>query len=243
MLIFLEKKMKKWIFEYFTKREILLLALSYSAVIISYFLFDNSDLLTLTASLTGVTFLILNAKANPLGQFLTIVFSILYGMISYRFHYYGEMITYLGMTAPMALLALISWLKHPYKGKKSEVEVNTIHKTEWLFAFILTAAVTVVFYFILAALETPNIVFSTISVTTSFAAVYLTFRRSHWFAIAYAANDLVLIVLWTLASLTDRSYISVLVCFTVFFVNDIYGFINWGRIKKRQAENSLYNKS
>lgn len=41
---------------------------------------------------------------------LMIVFSLLYGVISYTCAYYGEMITYLGMTAPMALFALISFL-------------------------------------------------------------------------------------------------------------------------------------
>ena len=64
--------------------------------------------------------------------------------------------------------------------------------------------------------------------------MYLTFRRSRWIAPAYAANDLVLTVLWAMASVENRSYISALVCFVVFFVNDLYGFINWGRIKERR---------
>ncbi len=42
-----------------------------------------------------------------------IIFSLLYGIISYTFSYYGEMITYLGMTMPMAVFALISWLRNP----------------------------------------------------------------------------------------------------------------------------------
>ncbi len=219
---------------YFTRNEIILWSVSVCTVLVSYLVFDGNSLLTLSASLTGVTFLILNAKANPLGQFLTVVFSILYGIISFRFGYYGEMITYLGMTAPMALFALISWLRHPYRGNRSEVAVNTLKRGEWVFASVLTAAVTVVFYYILRALGNANIIPSTLSVATSFAAVYLTFRRSRWFALAYAANDLVLIVLWAMASAENRSYISVLVCFVVFFVNDLYGFINWGRIKERQ---------
>lgn len=220
---------------YFTRSEIILWAASVSAVLVSFLIFDRCSRLTLIASLIGVTFLILNAKANPLGQFLTIVFSILYGIISYSFSYYGEMITYLGMTAPMALFALISWLRHPYKGNKSEVTVNTIKRREWIFASALVAAVTVIFYFILRTLGNANIIPATVSVSTSFAAVYLTFRRSHWFALAYAANDLVLIVLWAIASVKDKSYVSVLVCFIVFLINDLYGFINWGRIKKRQS--------
>ena len=42
------------------------------------------------------------------GSALMIIFSLFYGYISYTFSYFGEMITYLGMTAPMALFAFIS---------------------------------------------------------------------------------------------------------------------------------------
>ena len=77
----------------------------------------------------------------------------------YTFAYYGEMVTYLGMTAPMAL-----------------------------------------------------------------------------FTLAYAANDIVLIVLWILASLSDLSYLSVVICFLMFLVNDLYGFVNWKRMQKRQLD-------
>ena len=79
-----------------------------------------------------------------------------------------------------------------------------------------------------------NLIPSTISVTTSFVAVYLTFRRSPYFALAYASNDIVLIILWILASIYDAKYISVVVCFVAFLVNDIYGFVNWRKMKKRQ---------
>ncbi len=102
--------------------------------------------------------------------------------------------------------------------------------------WILAILFTIVFYFILDFFNTANIIPSTISVTTSFIAVYLTFRRSPYFAIGYAANDIVLIVLWGFATLEDVSYLSVVVCFIAFLVNDIYGFINWRRMELRQAE-------
>lgn len=226
---------------YFTKGELVLWTSSVGIIIIAFCIFDRANYLTLAASLIGVTSLIFNAKGNPFGQFLMIVFSLLYGIISYSFAYYGEMITYLGMTMPMAVFALISWLRNPYNGNKAEVEVNSISRKENLFMWIATLIITVTFYFILGFFNTANLIPSTISVATSFVAVYLTFRRSPYFALAYAANDVVLIVLWTLASLYDTRYISVLVCFGAFLFNDIYGFINWQRMKKRQegAENNF----
>ncbi len=225
--------MKK-VINYFTEFEIGLWLSSVLLIIVSFCIFDKENYLTLVASIIGATFLIFNAKGNPAGQFLTIVFSILYGIISYSFSYYGEMITYLGMTMPMALFALISWLKNPYEKGKAEVKVNKLSKIEIAFMFVLTAIVTALFYYILKYFNTANIVPSTISVTTSFLAVYLTFRRSPYFALAYAMNDLVLIILWVLASTTEISYLSVVICFAVFFVNDMYGFINWLKMEKKQ---------
>lgn len=221
---------------YFTKAERILWALSVSAVIAVFVLFDRGNGLALIASLIGVTSLLFNAKGNPVGQLLMIVFSALYGYISYTFCYFGEMVTYLGMTAPMAAVALISWLKNPYKGNRAEVKVNQISRKEHALMWLLTALVTVLFYFILAHFRTANLLPSTLSVTTSFLAVYLTFRRSPYFALGYAANDMILIVLWTLAALEDLSYVSVAACFAVFLVNDLYGFLSWRKMEKRQAE-------
>ena len=226
----------KRLLSYFSKIEITLWCSSIALILISFIVFDNANHLTLIASLIGVTSLIFNAKGNPVGQALMIVFSLLYGIISYTFSYYGEMITYLGMTMPMAVFALISWLRNPYNGNRAEVKVNSMGKAEQVLMWLLTALVTVAFYFILKYFNTANIIPSTISVTTSFLAVYLTFRRCPTFALAYAANDIVLIVLWVLASLSDVRYVSVVVCFVAFLLNDIYGFISWKRMKYRQSK-------
>ena len=219
---------------YFTRSELVLWTGSVGLVLTSFAAFDRVNFMTLAASLIGVTSLIFNAKGNPIGQALMILFSLLYGIISYTFSYYGEMITYLGMTAPMALFALISWLRNPYKGNHAEVAVNRIGKWEYIGIYALTAVVTLVFYFILEHFNTANIIPSTLSVTTSFIAVYLTFRRSPYFALAYAANDVVLILLWVLAAKENISYLSVIICFVMFLINDLYGFVSWKRMEKRQ---------
>ena len=162
--------MKKLI-GYFSGGELLLWCSSVGLIVLSFCVFDRENFLTLAASLIGVTSILVNAKGNPLGQLLMIVFSLLYGIISFTFSYYGEMITYLGMTMPMSVFALVSWLRNPYNGKKREI----------FLMFVATAGVTAGFYFILAYFDTANILPSTISVTTSFVAVYLTFRRSPFF--------------------------------------------------------------
>ena len=194
--------MKKEWKAYFRKEEIILWCASVGLILLAFILFDRENYLTVTASLIGVTSLIFNAKGNPVGQLLMVVFSLLYGVISYLFAYYGEMITYLGMTMPMAVAAWISWIKNPYEAGRAEVRVGHMKKHDVLVMSILT--------------------------------VYLTIKRSPYYAVAYAANDIVLIVLWSLASAEEIRYLSVVVCFAAFFANDIYGFVSWRRMEKRQ---------
>ncbi|MBQ8200656.1 MAG: nicotinamide mononucleotide transporter [Clostridia bacterium] len=191
-------------------------------------------MLSLTASLIGVTALIFVAKGHALGQVLTIVFAVFYGIISWAFRYYGEMITYLGMTAPMAVVALVQWLRHPYGGS-SEVAVRRLCAGQWLLLMILCAATTAGFYFILRWMGNAALLVSTVSVTTSFLASALTALRSPYYALAYAANDLVLIILWVMAAITDISGVPMAACFAMFFLNDMYGFVNWRRMARRQG--------
>ena len=109
-------------FKELTKFELTLWILSLTVVTGSFFAFGSRDYLTLISSLIGVTALIFLAKGMVIGQVLVIIFSVFYGIVSYFFAYYGEMITYLGMSAPTALLSLIAWIKHPYKNTK-QVEI------------------------------------------------------------------------------------------------------------------------
>ena len=220
-------------FAQLNKFEWVLFITSVITVIISYLVSGNSGLLEMIASLIGVTALIFVAKGLIIGQAMTVVFSVFYGVISVKFHYWGEVITYLLMSAPIALLATIEWFRHPYQNT-DVVEVSKVKKKNILTMCVLATVTTAGFYFILKVLDTPNLVFSTLSVTTSFCAAYLTYLRSPYYGVGYALNDVVLIVLWVVASVKDISYLPMVFCFVMFLVNDLYGFYNWKRLHKQQ---------
>lgn len=218
-----------------------LLLLSLIAILTAFFACGNSNYLYLSASLVGAVALVFVARGNPAGQALTILFSALYGYISFTFRYYGEMITYLGMTMPIALAALIAWLRHPFAGKRGEVTVNAPPLREYLLIAGIGLLVTAGMGALLAWWKTANLAVSILSVFTSWMAACLTVRRSPWYAAAYACNDVVLIVLWALASVQDAEYISMVVCFVIFLLNDGYGFFNWRRLQRRQAREQAQN--
>ncbi|MGN0163280.1 MAG: nicotinamide riboside transporter PnuC [Candidatus Ornithomonoglobus sp.] len=214
-----------------TKKEWGLWLGSLFIIAVSDILSGGINLLTLMSAWVGITSLIFAAKGNVWAQILMIVFSILYGIISWQFRYWEEMITYLGMTMPMAIWSTVTWIKNPAKNGK-EVAIQRLTKKHIAGIVFFGAITTVVFYYILRALDTPNIVLSTISITTSFIAASLTMLRTSYYALGYASNDIVLIILWGLASIDNPIYIPVVVNFVIFFLNDMYGFISW---RKREA--------
>lgn len=225
--------MKKFL-KSFSIVEWLIWSISVITIIVCFFAFHNTQYLYLIGSLIGATALIFVSKGNPIGQIFTLIFSVFYGIISYSFGYYGEMITYLGMSAPIAIWAFISWIKNPYQANQKEVKVNSLSLKEWCFFFVTSVLVTGAFYFILRALHTTNLIVSTISVLTSFMAAYLMARRSRFYAICYGLNDIVLIVMWSIASYESITYLPMVICFIAFLAMDMYGFIHWSVMKKRQ---------
>ena len=217
----------------FTKKEWAIWIVSLIVVTVSNMVSGDFSLLTLIAALIGVTSLIFAAKGNVWAQILIIIFCILYGIISWRFRYWGELITYVGMNLPMAIWATITWLKNPSKENGNQVAIQKLNKKHIIILILSSIVVTFMFYFLLQILNTPNLLFSTISITTSFIAASLTMLRSSYYALGYALNDIVLIILWILASMENPVYIPVVVNFIIFFVNDMYGFFSW---KKRETK-------
>jgi len=199
----------------------------------SFIAAGSSDYLTVIASLIGATALIFIGKGDALGQLLTIIFALIYAVISFKCRYYGEMITYVGMTLPSAAVAMVNWIKNPYAER--EVKVAHVSKMNWIFLAITSVLVTAIMGEVLEYFNTANLFFSTLSVTTSYFASMLMIFRSPYYAVAYSFNDVILIILWVLATIESISYLPMVICFVVFLVNDVYGFVSWQSMKHRQS--------
>ena len=210
---------------------------SLAGVLVCSILSPDFHLVGTLASLLGVTSLIFIAKGMWQGQILIVIFATMYGFVSFEQRYFGEMITYLCMTLPMAVISLVAWFRHPYE-KSSEVQINSLRPLHLAILLPASGAVSVGLYFLLGALGTQNLLISTLSVTTSFFAASLTFLRTPYFALAYAVNDVVLITMWTMVALREPAYFSMVICFAVFLVNDLYSFTNWLKMRKKQRAQS-----
>lgn len=209
------------------------------AIIAAFFSVGSNDYANLAASLLGVTSLIFAAKGDAFGPLIMIVFSIVYSYVAFKVGYYGEMIIYLAMQLPCCTVSLVNWLKHPSDKGSAEVEIGKFRKIHLAILIPLTAAITTAFYFILRAFNTANLIVSTVSVATSFVALYLMALRVPAYAIAFILNDIVLIVLWSLACVQDLSHLPLAVSFGMFLINDTYTFICWTKRKKRSEEDAI----
>ena len=110
----------------------------------------------------------------------------------------------------------------------------------WIYTILIVLLgfiVTTIFYFLLKYLNTPSLYVSTLSILTSFIASALVIFRSPYYALAFTLNDIVLIILWTISTISNVQNITILLCFVVFFFNDIYGFIAWNKRFKKQQNN------
>lgn len=219
----------------FTPFEIVLWTTGVIGTLSSYFISTQKDPLNTAATLIGVTALIFVAKGKVLGQILTVIFALFYGAISLMHAYYGEMITYVGMSAPIALVSAIAWAKNPY-GNTNTVKIRKPSGRELTLMWGLSVPVTLLIGLLLFLWNTPNLIVSTLSVTTSFLASWLSYLRSPYYALAYAANDVVLILLWGAELTKDPSVLPTLICFVIFLANDLYGFTNWKRMMKEQKD-------
>lgn len=228
-------------FSEFTKLEMTILITSVVVIIASFILTGANDVLTFLSSLFGAVALIFIAKGYIFGLIVSICFSILYSIISFSYKYYGEAITYVFMIIPVDIFSLVTW-KMNKKDNQKEVTIGKLNSKKIALISILAIIVTTIFYFVLKALDNTNLLMSTVSITTSFLAGILTLFRSPYYGLAYAANDLVLIVLWLLATIKDPGYLPMFLCFVVFLINDLYGFYNWNRLRKIQSANIVYDQ-
>lgn len=221
-------------FKGLTKFEWCLWLFSLTAITAAQFGSGSTDYLSYAASLVGVTALIFAARGDPFAIILSICFSVMYATISYFFTYYGEMIINLGLQLPISVASLITWRKNLTKKDGVHVKTGKLTLKKTLIMLALDAIITVLFHFLLKYFNTANLIPSTISVATSFGALFFMALRLPQHALIFILNDVVMIVLWSLALISDISYISLVVCFSIFLLNDTYTFISW--LKRQHAE-------
>ena len=194
----------------------------------------DKNVLSFVTSLIGVVSVLMVAKGLVIAPFINISYNVLYSIVAITQKYYGEAIIYIAIMMPISIFSIISWLRNKNKNNSAVIEQNSIHKKEYLYLFLSTSVLTVAFYFLLKALDTNELIISTLSLITSAVASYLMLRRSKYYALGFVANDIILIIMWAIVVKNSGiGYLPTLLSFVIFLINDIYGFIHWSLTQKK----------
>ena len=211
-----------------TKFEKILLFCSITTILIAGFL-CNSTSLTILCALIGASCSIEQAKGKIASQFLGLTEAVLYSILSFQNRYYGEVIIYVFIMAPLFISGIISWL-HNINKETNTVIKNELGKKEWFLLSIIAIILFVGLYFLLKCFNTEQLLVSTLSMVTSLFATYLVARRSKYGFIFYILNDIILFILWGLPVIGGQiTLIPMLFEPLILFINDVYGWINWNK--------------
>lgn len=228
--------MKK-VFKNWNWFEIIFLIVSYVVLSLCFALSKDRNTFSFIVSLVGVTSVMLVAKGLTIAPIVSIVYNILYAILSVTQKYYGETIIYIAIMIPLSIVSLVSWAKNKNTGKEEQVQVNKISKKEYLILSLVVVAVTVGFYFLLKALKTSELIVSTISLVAPVISAYLMLRRSSNYAICFIVSNVVLIVLWGLSIKTaGAGFLPTICSFVIFTILDVYGLVHWKNEEKRQRD-------
>lgn len=227
--------MKK-IFKNWNWFEIIFLVVSLLTITTCFIFAKDKNILSFIASMLGIVSVIMVAKGLVVAPFFCIVSNILYAVLSLTQRFYGESIIYFCLMIPINIGTIITWLKHKNSKNSDVVQVNKLKKVEYLAVLGVALVSTVAFYFLLKAINTNELIVSTLSLIFSLVAAYLSFRRCKFYALAFLIDDVIQIVMWGLAiNASGIAFLPTLICFALYLINDIYALFHWIREEKNQS--------
>lgn len=219
--------------------DLILISVGIITITITSIIF-GSKWYVIVSTLLGLLCVFTQAKGKVATQFIGIIYFCFYIFISYTQALYGEALLYLIIMLPMYIYGAIHWLAN--RDKKDEVVIvrSNLSKKEWIFAGLGIAVISVGVFFLLRALNTAELIVSTIAFATMLPAEYLLIRRCKWNQVAFLVNDFIVPILWLFIVIDGNYGILPLCVYHVFQITyDVYGLIQWIKLEKKQKEQGI----
>ena len=230
----MEEKKKSW--KGYNILDLILILSGIVVVTITGILF-KSKWYIIVSTLLALLCVFTQAKGKIATQFLGIIHFCFYIFIAYSQKYYGEALVYLVVLLPLYIYGVIHWLRNKDKQDNVVIVRSNLSKKEWSIFAISFVCVSVGIFFMLRALKTEQLIINTLSFATMIPAVYLLMRRCKWNQVAFLVNDFIVPCLWiALVVQGDLSFLPMCIYHVFQITYDIYGFVEWMRLEKRQKE-------
>lgn len=224
--------MKDW-----TRFEIGWLAIFTMINIYLFFAWEDS-LIGLISSISGMLCVVLVAKGKISNYYFGIVQTATYAYIAYGYGLYGEAMLNGLFYFPVQFIGIYLWSKNKTKhGVKGEdVSVKSLTKSGWVTTMVTIMIFTIAYGFFLKYLGGNNVWTDSATNVLSVTAQILMLKRFAEQWLLWIAVNVLSIFLWLSALISQGGNdFSMLVMWSAFLVNSIYGYINWRKLYRKQS--------
>lgn len=215
---------------YFSAFEIGFIIIALIVASVCKFILDSSWL-AYVSMLSGLAGGILNMKGNKFSYIFAGVSALLYIFVSYQAQNYGEAILNLVYLAPLNVYSVIRWTFSGAKPSQGLKETFSISRKTFIILFAAIAVFVPLYMLVLRKLGSSYPLLNSMCTASCAAACYLGSRRSRQQWYFYLANNLCMILLWSLSTSKDPSGYAILSQNALFMVSNIKGLYNWSKEK------------
>lgn len=204
----------------------------FTAVNLALFVAWDDSLLGLVTSLTGMMTVVLVAKGRISNYWFGMVNVTLYAWLSYRNRYFGEVMLNLGYFLPMQFVGLWLWSRHRRLDAAvgDQVRVTRLSNRQRLFWLLVSVAATVGYGFVLRAMGGGLPFFDSTSTVLSVIAMFLMVRRVSEQWVLWITVNVVSVYMWAFAVGQTGRDVTMVVMWSAYLVNSVYGWYNWRRL-------------
>ena len=207
----------------------------FTAVNIGLFFAWHDTWIGLTASLTGMLCVVLTAKGKISSFYWGLINILAYSYVAFQSKYYGDVGLNLLYFLPMTFVGIYFWSRNALNMKESKTVI--VRSLSWSAKFVWFVCSLITVYLLGLFLKfiggTLPFVDSTTTIFSIIATILLNKRYTdQWFY--WILVDLWSIVMWVFIFLRDGNQVSMLVMWSAFLVNALYGYYNWRKLEKQQ---------
>lgn len=203
-----------------------------------YLFFVWADtLLGFITSISGMLCVVLVAKGKISNYYFGIIQTGTYAYIAYGYGLYGEVMLNALFYFPLQFVGLYLWNKH--KAKQTvlgeEIQVSVLTKKGWTLTLSSFVVIFVLYAYLLEKIGGNVVWIDSATTTLSVIAQILMLKRFTEQWLFWIAVNVLSIALWLKALiLQGGNDVSMLVMWSAFLINSIYGYYNWSKVYKKQ---------
>ena len=198
---------------------------SLAIIILSLILKDN--LLGIISALTSTWYALWAGKGKVSCYFFGMINSFCYGLISYQYHLFGEVMLNWGYYFPMMFVGLFFWKKH--LNQQQEIYKTKLNLKGRLILAAASAAGIIVYAALLKFIggRTPGL--DSLTTVLSIAAMIMTVKRcaEQWFL--WTVVNVASIIMWLKIFMSEGGAVASLLMWCIALANGIIFYFQWAK--------------